>query len=479
MHGTDLHVATDAGVTGRSHQPRRMKEANEFKSWLSQLSRDFSDLDDKQRNETLDLLIATSGASQLSHLSTKLETLLKRDFLRLLPLELSFYLCTFLDPKTLLRCCVVSKQWNKVVSGCSQAWYAACWQIGLRMDCDEKSQDGPLLKHSYLRAISRHRDLEDGTAFESTSLYGHSARVYALYYSEGKLATGSDDLSVRLWDVQTGKCLHVIETHTCADLKFDKDKVVTASFDNTLACWDWATGQRAQVFVGHVGAVFSVDYSDELQLLASGSADGTVNLWALNTGECYNVFRGHTEWVTRVILRKCQVDSVVHRAGEYVLISMDRNEIKIWPISTEVNCKPLRTLAVSEDKSISLLPRLQFDGRGIVCASDIGIYLWDFATFELRIIPTKQCSPALLGFGTVFSLIYHWQHLYVMDVRTQRYICKYPLPVIRKSKRGSSIIAGDCDWLDGFELNEKLGLVFATSMPDHSIFLIRWRKNDT
>ncbi|MEQ2216939.1 F-box/WD repeat-containing protein 2 [Xenoophorus captivus] len=85
-----------------------------FEGWLESVSATFLSLNDQQRNQCLDQLISLSGAAQLRHLSNGLETLLKRDFLRLLPLELAFYLLRWLDPQTLLTCCLVCKQWNKV-----------------------------------------------------------------------------------------------------------------------------------------------------------------------------------------------------------------------------------------------------------------------------------------------------------------------------------------------------------------------------
>lgn len=87
-----------------------------FEGWLESVSTTFLSLNDQQRNQSLDHLISLSGAAQLRHLSNGLETLLKRDFLRLLPLELAFYLMRWLDPQTLLTCCLVCKQWNKVKS---------------------------------------------------------------------------------------------------------------------------------------------------------------------------------------------------------------------------------------------------------------------------------------------------------------------------------------------------------------------------
>lgn len=462
------------GVAGCSHVPME-KEA--FDGWLESVSATFLTLSDLQRNQALDQLISLSGAAQLRHLSNGLETLLKRDFLRLLPLELAFYLLRWLDPQTLLTCCLVCKQWNKVINSCTEVWQTVCRELGWRID--ESIQDAPHWKGVYLKAKLRMTQLKDQEAFETSSLIGHSARVYALYYKDGLLCTGSDDLSAKLWDVRTGQCIYGIQTHTCATVKFDEQKLVTGSFDNTIACWEWSTGAKIQQFRGHTGAVFSVDYNDDLDMLVSGSADFTVKVWALSAGVLLNTLTGHTEWVTKVILQKSEVESVVHSPGDHILLSADKYEIKVWPLGCEINCKCLKTLSVSEDRSISLQPRLQFDGRYIICSSDLGVYQWDFASFEiLRVIKTQDpANLSLLSFGEVFALLFDNHFLYVMDLRTEAISGRWPLPAYRKSKRGSSFLAGVTSWLNGLDGGNDSGLVFATSMPDHSIHLVLWKEN--
>ncbi|XP_061654850.1 F-box/WD repeat-containing protein 2 isoform X2 [Phyllopteryx taeniolatus] len=423
-------------------------EKTDFQRWLESISSTFLTLNDQQRNQSLDHIIFLSGAAQLRHLSNGLEALLKRDFLRLLPLELAFYLLRWLDPQTLLTCCLVCKQWNKVINSCTEVWQNVCRDLGWRID--ESIQDASHWKGVYIKAKLRMVQLKDQKAFETSSLIGHSARVYALYYKDGLLCTGSDDLSAKLWDVRTGQCIYGIQTHTCATVKFDEQKLVTGSFDNTIACWEWSTGAKIQQFRGHTGAVFSVDYNDEMDMLVSGSADFTVKVWALAVGACLNTLTGHTEWVT-----------------------------KIWPLGKEINCKCLKTLSVSENRSISLQPRLQFDGRHIVCSSDIGVYQWDFASFEiLRVIKTQDpTNLSLLSFGEVFALLFDNHFLYVMDLRTESISGRWPLPPYRKSKRGSSFLAGVTSWLNGLDGDNDSGLVFATSMPDHSIHLVLWKEN--
>lgn len=166
-------------------------EKKDFEAWLDNISIAFLSLTDLQKNETLDHLISLSGAVQLRHLSNNLEILLKRDFLKLLPLELSFYLLKWLDPQTLLTCCLVSKQWNKVISACTEVWQTACKNLGWQID--DSVQDPLHWKKVYLKAILRMKQLKDHEAFETSSLIGHSARVYALYYKDGLLCTGRKD----------------------------------------------------------------------------------------------------------------------------------------------------------------------------------------------------------------------------------------------------------------------------------------------
>lgn len=62
-----------------------------------------------------------------------------------------------------------------------------------------------------------------------------------------------------------------------------------------MACWEWSSGARTQHFRGHMGAVFSADYSDELDILVSGSADFVMKVWALTDGTYLNTLLGHTE----------------------------------------------------------------------------------------------------------------------------------------------------------------------------------------
>jgi WD40 repeat protein len=103
------------------------------------------------------------------------------------------------------------------------------------------------------------------------------------------LASGSDDGTLRLWDVESGLPTIVCEPTTgsrnrirCVCFSPDGVLVAAGSDDGAARLWNVATKQQVASRAGHAGWIRSVCFSPDGSILASSSDDGTVRLWSVH-----------------------------------------------------------------------------------------------------------------------------------------------------------------------------------------------------
>jgi WD40 repeat protein len=75
----------------------------------------------------------------------------------------------------------------------------------------------------------------------------------------------------------------------------DGTSLISGSDDWTLKLWDIQTGGIIRTFSGHTGCVCSVSISADCTTIASGSKDKTICLWDVQTGDCNHVIREHDQ----------------------------------------------------------------------------------------------------------------------------------------------------------------------------------------
>jgi WD40 repeat protein len=96
---------------------------------------------------------------------------------------------------------------------------------------------------------------------------------------------------VRLWDVQTGKCLHILHGHTGAviSIRFSADghSLVSGGGDQSIRLWNVQTGESLCSLQGHTSWLESICLSPDGHTLASSHENQTVRLWDVKTGECF------------------------------------------------------------------------------------------------------------------------------------------------------------------------------------------------
>jgi eukaryotic-like serine/threonine-protein kinase len=80
----------------------------------------------------------------------------------------------------------------------------------------------------------------------------------------------------------------------------DGKRIASGSRDNTVQVWDAFTGHHALIYHGHSDVVTSLAWSPGGKRIASGSDDETVQVWdATNGGHAY-IYRGYSDTVGAV-----------------------------------------------------------------------------------------------------------------------------------------------------------------------------------
>lgn len=215
-----------------------------------------------------------------------------------------------------------------------------------------------------------------------TDRYVTDSNVYVAFSPNGDTlaSAGSDDSTVRMWDVRTGELLG--RPDTSADLvrsiAFSPDgKTLVWNGGGIIRSWDVRTGVlRHRGIGGHSKGVNSAAFSPDGYTVVSGSWDGAIGLWDVRVPEHNKTFLAH----------KGRVNSVAFSPDGFLLASGGADKtVRLWDGRTGQH---KQTLIGQLDEISSVA--FSHDGRFLASGSSVRwgdnndktIWIWDVRTGE-------------------------------------------------------------------------------------------------
>jgi len=228
-----------------------------------------------------------------------------------------------------------------------------------------------------------------------------------LSYGNNTIAVGSELGDIIILDAITGSQAAILSGHIyeVRSLAFSPDGslLVSGSDDETVKLWDMQTGV-VKTFYGHTHWVRSVSISSDCTRIASGSDDRTIRLWDIQTGECKHIMEqqsrvehvsfsptdpGHLISVSDGKIHQWDISG--HQTGpgydgDYISFSPDHTQFALCNRSViAVQNSHSREIVAEFHIAISeppCYPCFSPDGRLVAAAAGNIISVWDIASSD-------------------------------------------------------------------------------------------------
>ncbi|MCK5718810.1 MAG: hypothetical protein KAH84_02540 [Thiomargarita sp.] len=163
------------------------------------------------------------------------------------------------------------------------------------------------------------------------TLNGHTNHVFALAFSpDGQvLASGSDDKTIKLWNISSGENIKTLEGHehfiTSIAFNSEGNLLASGSWDKTVRLWDVLLGKEIKRLNGHSHYVTAVSFSPNNHILASSSWDKTIRLWEIISGKLLHSLTNHTDFVNSIAF---------NQTGDFLASGSKDSTIRLWEVNT-------------------------------------------------------------------------------------------------------------------------------------------------
>ncbi|KAK9448340.1 WD40-repeat-containing domain protein [Limtongia smithiae] len=138
------------------------------------------------------------------------------------------------------------------------------------------------------------------------TLLGHRQAVTCIAFHSifTVLASGSEDMTIKIWDWELGELEQTLKGHTksvlCVDFSSSPEKSMLASCSADLTIKLWSVDdeyKNTHTLKGHDHTVSCVRFFPDGRRLISASRDKTMRVWSTDTGYCLRTITGHADWI--------------------------------------------------------------------------------------------------------------------------------------------------------------------------------------
>lgn len=222
---------------------------------------------------------------------------------------------------------------------------------------------------------------------EIRTLNSHSDWVYSVAISPNgeTLVSGSKDNTVKVWDLKIGKELLNLKDHkglvNTVAISADNQNIASGSYDTTIKIWNRKTGQLIRTLTGHSAPVLSVAFSPNNRTLVSGSVDKTAKVWDWQTGKEIRSLNGHSGDVNSIALSP---------DGQLVASVSDDKSIKVWDVNTGRELRTFTGEHTADINSVAFRPNGKILATG---SDDKTVRLWNLTTGEKLVNLQGHTAP--------------------------------------------------------------------------------------